>query len=243
MTKKDKKKKSLYEELELTPFCTKEDIKKAYRKKMKKVHPDVGGDPEEFKQVQKAYLILSDSESRYKYDSVGEEEKPSDRKPIDIEKQVEMFLIRAIFDIVDRLGEHLEETNIQKSLLESLNSVQKEIANRKNNNKIAWKAVANKYRAVKRKQQSIKKDCTLYNILQQKLNFISTQELMKIRQDHKRLLIDSKIANRCIEIAKTDCIDSYVEKTTVDPLAAWDSQMKWGVNNPYMSTSTSTWTN
>ena len=52
-----------------------------------------------------------------------------------------------------------------------------------------------------------------------------------------------KKSERCIEVAKTDCIDSYVEKATVDPLAAWDSQMRWGVNNPYMSTSTSTWTN
>jgi DnaJ family protein A protein 2 len=36
------------------------ELKKAYRKKALKEHPDKGGDPEKFKDIQKAYETLSD---------------------------------------------------------------------------------------------------------------------------------------------------------------------------------------
>ena len=126
-----KKKKTLYEELEISPLSNKDQIKKAYKKRVKKIHPDKGGDPEEFKRVVTAYLILSDNESRYKYDSTGEEEKPTDRKPIDIGKQAESFLIKTIFDIVDRHGENLTNRNMQKLLIEVFNNLEKEMVNSK----------------------------------------------------------------------------------------------------------------
>jgi curved DNA-binding protein CbpA len=119
------KKKTLYEELEVSPLSNKAQIKNAYRTKVKKVHPDRGGDPEEFKRVVTAYLILSDDESRYKYDSQGEEEKPSDRKPIDIGKQAENFLVRTVFDIVDRHGDNLPNRNMQKLLIEVFDNFNK----------------------------------------------------------------------------------------------------------------------
>jgi len=40
------------------------DIKKAYRKLAMQHHPDKGGDPEQFKQIQGAYDILSDPQKR-----------------------------------------------------------------------------------------------------------------------------------------------------------------------------------
>ena len=48
-------------------------IKKAYRKLAMKEHPDRGGDPEKFKEINRAYEILSDSEKRELYDKFGEE--------------------------------------------------------------------------------------------------------------------------------------------------------------------------
>ena len=48
-----------------------DDIKKAYRKLAIKNHPDKGGDPEKFKEIQKAYDILFDREKRDIYDKHG----------------------------------------------------------------------------------------------------------------------------------------------------------------------------
>lgn len=227
-----KKKKTLYEELEISPLSNKDQIKKAYKKRVKKIHPDKGGDPEEFKRVVTAYLILSDNESRYKYDSTGEEEKPTDRKPLDIGKQAESFLIKTIFDIVDRHGENLTNRNMQKLLIEVFNNLEKEILTRLKENKMTWKAVVSKYRAVKKKLQTIKKQSILENILNMKLTHIETQELLKLRQEHKKLIIDKKICKRCQDLVLNDCIDNCIDKISQNPLDAWDKSMAWGTFNP-----------
>jgi DnaJ-class molecular chaperone len=49
--------------------ATAEEIRKAYREKAKTHHPDRGGDPEIFKQINEAYEILSSSEKRAEYDN------------------------------------------------------------------------------------------------------------------------------------------------------------------------------
>ena len=59
---------SYYEELGLKEDCTQQDIKKSYRKLAVKHHPDKGGDSEKFKNICKAYEILSDENKRDLYD-------------------------------------------------------------------------------------------------------------------------------------------------------------------------------
>merc|ERR1719198_766571 len=62
---------ALYEVLGLTKKATQSEIKKAFRKLALKKHPDKGGDPEEFKKIQAAYEVLSDADTRKKYDQGG----------------------------------------------------------------------------------------------------------------------------------------------------------------------------
>jgi len=61
-----------YDLLEVAHDANESDLKKAYRKKALRLHPDKGGDPELFKEVTHAYEVLSDSQKRSIYDTRGE---------------------------------------------------------------------------------------------------------------------------------------------------------------------------
>ncbi|KAF9514874.1 hypothetical protein BS47DRAFT_1342654 [Hydnum rufescens UP504] len=61
-----------YDLLDTTPDASDADLKKAYRKKALRLHPDKGGDPELFKEVTHAYEVLSDPQKRSIYDRSGE---------------------------------------------------------------------------------------------------------------------------------------------------------------------------
>mmetsp|Transcript_117882 Transcript_117882/g.234838 ORF Transcript_117882/g.234838 Transcript_117882/m.234838 type:complete len:435 (-) Transcript_117882:107-1411(-) len=63
----------LYKLLELEPSADAADIKKAYRQAAMRHHPDKGGDPEAFKDMQQAFEVLSDPERRKRYDRLGEQ--------------------------------------------------------------------------------------------------------------------------------------------------------------------------
>ncbi|PWN38888.1 DnaJ-domain-containing protein [Ceraceosorus guamensis] len=64
-----------YDILGVSPTCTPEEIKKAYRKLAIKLHPDKNpNDPEgeeRFKRLATAYSVLSDAELRHKYNEFG----------------------------------------------------------------------------------------------------------------------------------------------------------------------------
>jgi len=62
-----------YKLLEVEKGANENEIKKAYRKLAVKHHPDKGGDPEKFKEITRAYEVLSDPEKRSKYDRFGED--------------------------------------------------------------------------------------------------------------------------------------------------------------------------
>ena len=69
---------NLYAELEIGKGATPVEIKQAYRRKVKRVHPDMnGGSNQTFNAVQLAYDVLSDAERREKYDRTGEIDESS----------------------------------------------------------------------------------------------------------------------------------------------------------------------
>jgi DnaJ family protein A protein 2 len=63
--------KKLYDVLSMAKEASTNDIKKAYFKLAKEHHPDKGGDPEKFKEIQAAYEVLSNPEKRETYDKYG----------------------------------------------------------------------------------------------------------------------------------------------------------------------------
>ena len=63
----------LYEDLGVHKNAPKSEIKKAYRRRAMKAHPDRGGDPEKFHAIQKAYDCLTDDARRAHYDATGQD--------------------------------------------------------------------------------------------------------------------------------------------------------------------------
>ena len=68
-------KKDYYEVLGLKKGATEQEIKSAYRKKAKELHPDINKDDpkaeEKFKEVQEAYSVLGDENKKKMYDQFG----------------------------------------------------------------------------------------------------------------------------------------------------------------------------
>jgi molecular chaperone DnaJ len=63
--------KDYYKILGIPRNASQEEIKRAYYRLAHKYHPDKGGDPEKFKEINEAYRILSDPEKRRQYDTYG----------------------------------------------------------------------------------------------------------------------------------------------------------------------------
>lgn len=61
--------KDYYKILDIPKTADQEDVKKAYRKMAAKHHPDRGGDTQKFQEVEEAYRILSDPNTRAEYDN------------------------------------------------------------------------------------------------------------------------------------------------------------------------------
>ena len=64
-----------YEILGVSRDASKEDVKRAYRRLARKYHPDVNKEPgaeERFKEINRAYEVLSEPETRARYDRFGE---------------------------------------------------------------------------------------------------------------------------------------------------------------------------
>ena len=61
----------LYDRLGVERDASKEAIRRAYKDLAREKHPDRGGDPEEFKQIQEAHEVLTDEDRRRMYDMTG----------------------------------------------------------------------------------------------------------------------------------------------------------------------------
>jgi DnaJ family protein A protein 2 len=64
-----------YDVLGVARGATADEVKKAYRKLALQNHPDTGGDPDKFKEIQHAYDVLSDEQRRALYDMTGSDQE------------------------------------------------------------------------------------------------------------------------------------------------------------------------
>lgn len=120
----------LYKDLGVDPDSTPEEIKAAYKKKAKTSHPDAGGDEEEFKKHNKAFMVLSDPDKRKHYDQTGEE------NPKSSDAEFRAFInscVTGFMSIPDPAGKSLKNfieeamSNTRLNLMRKITSVSKEV--------------------------------------------------------------------------------------------------------------------
>jgi len=86
--------RDLYDILGVRRDASEEEIKRAYRKLARELHPDVNGSTEaeeRFKEIAGAYEILSDPEKRQRYDAFGSAGGPQGAPFTDVQDIFDMF--------------------------------------------------------------------------------------------------------------------------------------------------------
>ena len=110
--KKDVDTTKYYKVLGVDKTASQDEIKKVYKKLVRTKHPDKGGDPKEFQEIQVAYNILSDENKRKVYDEYGEEGIKEGMDSTDGPSD--------IFDILRGRGRGRNEKKKTKSVLQQM---------------------------------------------------------------------------------------------------------------------------
>lgn len=118
---------SLYDHLGVPPNATPDEIKKAYRTRAQKHHPDKeGGDADAFQKVQSAYDVLGDAERRARYDATGE--TGSERTREQVLREIAANAIAKTMEAFSKLSlDILKRTNIPKTAKRVLLTKQREV--------------------------------------------------------------------------------------------------------------------
>lgn len=94
-----------YESLGVPKDADPETIRRAYRKRAQKSHPDKGGSKEQFHAVQKAWDVLGDPQRREKYDRQGD-----DGPMLDTHAMALQSIAALLMQVVDQVD--VDHTNI-----------------------------------------------------------------------------------------------------------------------------------
>lgn len=141
-------KKSHYDNLGIPRNASKDEIKKAYRKKAKKAHPDKGGTHEQFTRLLLAYNTLSDDEKRKRYDETG-----SDKEPVNLNAAAMERMIPLVRSIINKCQQAAGAFDLIALLEENVFQVRKNIEG-----------------AIQKNQQSIKRTREILNRIKPKEN-------------------------------------------------------------------------
>jgi hypothetical protein len=109
--------KDPYRTLGVKKNSTKDEIKKSYRAKAKKLHPDVGGDSSKFSELSSAYSLLMDDSRRSRYDQTGESENKSE----DAVRNAALNVVgNSFISLVAKFGTKWKEKQVKQSISKDL---------------------------------------------------------------------------------------------------------------------------
>ena len=131
---------NLYDILGIDPTATQNEIRDAYRERIKESHPDRGGTDGECRAVEMAYQVLRDPERRTKYDQTGECDDPINQES----QQISSLLVATLFEVLEGIaswGGKPSEHNVTSKMKELIEKGKKQIEGARNNTKKAIEAM------------------------------------------------------------------------------------------------------
>lgn len=161
------------------PFA---EIKAAYRRLAKRLHPDIGGDPDAFADVAAAYAVLSDETRRKQYDETG------DAEVLRVEGQARMLITDILLQAIE-----VESNPLAVDLLGRMREViQRAMGKRNEAVETAEAKIARRQRLVGRFRRKTEGD----NFLEDALVW----SIKRLQEPIRRAEDEQKVARRAIEI-------------------------------------------
>jgi curved DNA-binding protein CbpA len=134
----------LYTTLGIDRSASKAEVTRAWKRRVKKAHPDGGGSAEEFKRVQTAHLILADDAKRARYDATGEfEETQPDIEFAQILEGLSIIIDVALGNLM-RANREATQSDLLSTMLQVINDHRQE----KHKEKANFKAVSDKWEKI-----------------------------------------------------------------------------------------------
>ena len=97
--------------------ATQQEIKKAYKRKANKMHPDKGGDKNEFQALQEAYAVLSDPSKRKEYEETGEV-----KRAVNLEMQAYSGIAGIFSEIIDKNRHSIRRIDVVATAIKAVNT-------------------------------------------------------------------------------------------------------------------------
>lgn len=119
--------KKHYKTLDIEENATPQEVKKAYKKKASKAHPDAGGNDNEMAEINVAYSVLSKPDRRKRYDETGD-----DKPDIGIEEKAKQILLKEFSDYFNSLKNENVIVCARESIKEKIEDLKRGLNKGKN---------------------------------------------------------------------------------------------------------------
>lgn len=111
---------TLYDVLGVAKNATQNEIKDAFRRRARSLHPDAGGGTEAFQALNHAYQILSDEKMRRRYDATGDDDAATINSANRHAMELAFFVINEILNTATKQGRDVEQFDLLLTVADSM---------------------------------------------------------------------------------------------------------------------------